>query len=201
MTGIDPAMFELFREEVKAHADTLAAGLVAVEANPTDPARLESLMRAAHSIKGAARIINIDTAVRLAHVMEDALVAAQDGRIRLTSADIDTLLKGSDVLAGLAALAPGTVSAWEATNAAAVAALEPQFVAMARGGPVSEEPPPPTRPLSSRRASQPSRSRSAPSTRCSICFVRNFADTFGPSRSRSTRWQPIRPRPNRCWTR
>jgi len=140
MTGIDPAMFELFREEVKAHADTLAAGLVAVEANPTDPARLESLMRAAHSIKGAARIVNIDTAVRLAHVMEDALVAAQEGRIRLNSSDIDTLLKGSDVLAGLAALAPETVSAWEATNTAAVAALEPQLVAIATGRPTPAAP-------------------------------------------------------------
>ena len=26
MTGIDPAMFELFREEVRSHAATLAAG-------------------------------------------------------------------------------------------------------------------------------------------------------------------------------
>ena len=36
MTGIDASMFELFREEVKAHADTLAAGLVALDSNPTD---------------------------------------------------------------------------------------------------------------------------------------------------------------------
>ena len=89
MTGIDASMFELFREEVKAHADTLAAGLIAAETNATDPAQLESLMRAAHSIKGAARIVGIDTAVRLAHVMEDALVAAQEGKIRLGASDID----------------------------------------------------------------------------------------------------------------
>jgi len=135
MMGIDPMMFELFREEVKAHADTLASGLVAAEANPGDPTLLEALMRAAHSIKGAARIVNIDTAVRLAHVMEDALVAAQNGHIRLRACDIDTLLKGADVLAGLAALAPETSAAWEAQNAAVVAALEPQFEAMAKGDP------------------------------------------------------------------
>lgn len=133
MIGIDPAMFELFREEVKAHADTLASGLVAAEANPGDPAVLESLMRAAHSIKGAARIVNIDTAVRLAHVMEDALVAAQNGQIRLRATDIDALLKGADVLAGLAALAPDTTAEWEAQNAATVTALEPVFEAMAKG--------------------------------------------------------------------
>lgn len=132
MTGIDASMFELFREEVKAHADTLAAGLIAAEAS-ADPAQLESLMRAAHSIKGAARIIGIDTAVRLAHVMEDAFVAAQEGKIRPTPADFDTLLKGADVLAGLAELTQETVAAWEANNAAAVNALEPVIAAIAEG--------------------------------------------------------------------
>lgn len=153
MIGIDPAMFELFREEVKAHADTLSSGLVAAEANPTDPAQLEALMRAAHSIKGAARIIGIDTAVQLAHVMEDALVSAQEGRVRLTAADVDTLLKGADVLAGLAALTPETVATWEARNAPTVAALEPHFVAMAGGAPapppVAAPPDPPAPPPTS----------------------------------------------------
>src|SRR5262249_1519882 len=52
MNTIDASMFDLFREEVKAHADTLTAGLIALEANATDPTRIEPLMRAAHSIKG-----------------------------------------------------------------------------------------------------------------------------------------------------
>ncbi len=133
MTGIDAAMFELFREEVKAHADTLGAGLVEAESRAGDPALLEELMRAAHSIKGAARIVGIDTAVRLAHVMEDALVAAQDGKIRLGSADIDILLRGSDVLAGLAVLTQDTIATWETSNGAAVTALEPLLAAIAEG--------------------------------------------------------------------
>ena len=37
-------------------------------------------MRAAHSLKGAARIVGLDAAVRVAHAMEDCLVAAQKGR-------------------------------------------------------------------------------------------------------------------------
>ena len=59
MTGIDPAMFELFRDEVRAHADTLAAGLLELEQDPTSPQRIEPLMRAAHSLKGAARIAEL----------------------------------------------------------------------------------------------------------------------------------------------
>lgn len=137
MTGIDPAMFELFREEVRSHAATLSRGLLDVEADPTNPTRIEPLMRAAHSIKGACRIVGIDSGVRLAHVMEDALVAAQHARIRLTPGDIDVLLRGSDILASLGELMPATAADWGPTNAAAIAQLEPVFVAMAGGTPAT----------------------------------------------------------------
>jgi two-component system sensor histidine kinase and response regulator WspE len=142
MTGIDAGLFELFREEVRTHTDTLSRGLLDVEGDPGNPTRIEPLMRGAHSIKGACRIVGIDLGVRLAHVMEDALVAAQNGQIRLTAADIDTLLRGSDVLRGLADLSPSTVSTWAVTNAAAVEALDPVFVAMAAGKPHPQAAPP-----------------------------------------------------------
>ncbi|MCI0702569.1 MAG: hybrid sensor histidine kinase/response regulator [Planctomycetia bacterium] len=130
MTGLDASMFELFRAEVKAHADTLSAGLLAAEADP-NPSRLEPLMRAAHSIKGAARIMGIDTAVQLAHAMEDAIVSAQQGQIRLKPTDIDTLLKGADILASLADISQDTVEAWVSAHAPRVTELEPLLLALA----------------------------------------------------------------------
>ena len=136
MIGGDPSMLELCREEVRTHAETLSRGLIEVEADPANPAKIEPLMRAAHSIKGAARIVGIDLAVRLAHVMEDALVAAQRGAIQLTAADIDLLLRGSDVLATLAAITADTSAAWAATHAAAVEELEPRVAAVAAGKPL-----------------------------------------------------------------
>ena len=55
-------------------------------------------MRAAHSLKGAARIVQLGAAERVAHVMEDCFVAAQEGRVVLTSEHIEVLLQGVDVL-------------------------------------------------------------------------------------------------------
>src|SRR5437764_14129201 len=101
MNLIEPALFELFREEVKAHSAALASGLLELEADSANPTRIEPLMRAAHSLKGAARIVGIDLAVRLAHAMEDVFVAAQEGRIRIDPAAIDRLLQGADLLARL----------------------------------------------------------------------------------------------------
>lgn len=131
MTGIDAGMFDLFRDEVRSHTEALSAGLLELEADPTSPQRIEPLMRAAHSLKGAARILGIEPAVRIAHAMEDALVAAQEGKVRLTAADVDALLKGTDVLAGLAAVGPNGVGEWATQNATAVAVLEPVFRGMA----------------------------------------------------------------------
>jgi two-component system sensor histidine kinase and response regulator WspE len=56
------------------------------------------MMRAAHSIKGAARVVGVDPAVSVAHVMEDCFVAAQKGALSLTPADVDVLLRGVDLL-------------------------------------------------------------------------------------------------------
>src|SRR4051812_48390509 len=70
----DLSMLDLFREEVEIHLPVLNEGLLALEKEPNQPKRLEALMRAAHSIKGAARIVGVEAAGQLAHVMEDCLV-------------------------------------------------------------------------------------------------------------------------------
>ena len=49
--------------------------------------------------------------------MEEALVAAQNGRIRLTPGDIDVLLEGSDILATLAEIRDAEVAGWGTGNA------------------------------------------------------------------------------------
>ena len=59
-------------------------------------------MRAAHSLKGAARIVGIDTAVEVAHVMENCFVAAQNGELLLERAHVDILLEGVDLLGKIA---------------------------------------------------------------------------------------------------
>jgi chemotaxis protein histidine kinase CheA len=95
-------MMELFRAELDTHLPVLGEGLLALEKDPNQPRLLEALMRAAHSIKGAARIVGVDPAVRIAHVMEDCLVAAQKGEISLQADAIDSLLRGFDFLNRLA---------------------------------------------------------------------------------------------------
>jgi two-component system sensor histidine kinase and response regulator WspE len=129
------SMLDLFQEEVRAHTATLNRGLVDWEKNPDNRQKIEPLMRAAHSIKGAARIVNIEAAVHLSHAMEDVFVAAQDGRITIAPADIDVLLKGADILAELSKLNEGDVAVWSDSRRAEISDLQERFRQMTQGQP------------------------------------------------------------------
>ncbi|WP_207847360.1 MULTISPECIES: hybrid sensor histidine kinase/response regulator [unclassified Pseudomonas] len=98
----DASLLELFSLEAEAQTQVLSSGLLALERNPTQADQLESCMRAAHSLKGAARIVGIDSGVSVAHVMEDCLVSAQEGRLLLRPEHIDALLQGTDLLMRIA---------------------------------------------------------------------------------------------------
>jgi two-component system sensor histidine kinase and response regulator WspE len=103
------SMIDLFRLEVQTQVAVLNDNLLALEINPNATEALTSLMRAAHSIKGAARIIELDTAVQLAHVMEDCFVAAQQGAIALSANEIDVLLQAVDLLLSIAQISETSV--------------------------------------------------------------------------------------------
>jgi two-component system sensor histidine kinase and response regulator WspE len=98
----DASLFELFTLEAEAQTQVLSTGLLALERNPTQADQLEACMRAAHSLKGAARIVGVDAGVSVAHVMEDCLVSAQEARLSLRPEHIDALLQGTDLLMRIA---------------------------------------------------------------------------------------------------
>ena len=128
----DTAMLDLFRIEVDSQARLLSAGLLDLEQDPTRPDCLEATMRAAHSIKGAARMVAVQAGVRIAHVMEDGLVAAQHGKLLLQPAHIDLLLRGVDMLLRIGAAAD--IEAWTRTHAADIDTLEAALATLPSGG-------------------------------------------------------------------
>ncbi|GLK82324.1 hybrid sensor histidine kinase/response regulator [Ancylobacter defluvii] len=134
------SMLDLFRAELDMQSQALTNSLLALERDPVAAAELEAAMRAAHSLKGAARIVELMPAVQVAHAMEECLVAAQNGQLRLRQGHIDALLKGVDLLALVA------------TDEAAGAAAGPRITAFlhtleaastAGGGDGVDEPTPP----------------------------------------------------------
>ena len=117
------SLLELFKLEAESNCAALSEGLLALEKSPNDRATVEPLMRAAHSIKGAAKIIGLDVIVSLAHIMEECFLAAKDGREPLTPARVDQLLQGVDVLAEVRLVTESGLQEWKDSRAARIAQL------------------------------------------------------------------------------
>jgi two-component system, chemotaxis family, sensor kinase CheA len=71
-----------FRAELAEHVQTMSDGLLALEQNRVSAEQrtplLEEILRAAHSLKGAARAIGVTAVEQLSHALEDVLVVLQD---------------------------------------------------------------------------------------------------------------------------
>ena len=126
----DSFMLDLFRTELETHARVLDAGLATAEGEESGQ-KLEPLMRAAHSLKGAARMVGLDLAVRLAHAMEDVLSAAQHGKLRLSSRHVDALLRGNDVFLRLSSVGAEAIPAELDKDAAKIEQLATEIPAIA----------------------------------------------------------------------
>ena len=110
------SMLDLFRLEAESQAQVLTIGLLTLESNATAADQLEACMRAAHSLKGAARIVGVHAGVHVAHAMEDCFVAAQHGEITLRKRHIDLLLRGVDLLTGIANTPESEIGIWMGEN-------------------------------------------------------------------------------------
>lgn len=152
--AVDDTILALFRTEAESCTAVLSRALVQLETGGSEV--LEELMRAAHSVKGAARIVGISAATRVAHAMEDCFVAAQEGRLALRPPDIDLLLGATDLLAELARCSADGFGVWQQRRGGVASALVKDLEALASGqpagAPVIANPPAPISPKSAELA-------------------------------------------------
>ena len=106
------SMLDLFRMELETQTTILSDNLLILETQADNSEALTCLMRAAHSIKGAALIVQSEPTVKIAHVMEDCFVAAQQGSIALSSNQIDILLQAVDLLLSIAKIPETELQNW-----------------------------------------------------------------------------------------
>ncbi len=97
----DLSLVEIFRMEAEEKCALLDELLLQLEKTPGDRKIIDQLMRTAHSLKGAARIVNLVGIMELAHAMEDVFSAAGRGECGIDRSGFDTLLAASDRLRAL----------------------------------------------------------------------------------------------------
>lgn len=128
------SMRDLFRMEAENQTAILAQGLLELEKDAGSGDKLEVLMRASHSVKGAARIVGIDAVVDLAHKLEDCFVAAQRRELHLASNHIDLLLQTVDAIVQIAHLDEGETRQWLTENQGSIEHLQSQLDSLLSSG-------------------------------------------------------------------
>lgn len=102
------AFHNQFHEEATENVRVLCDGLLALETEPDEAARrmtVDRIFRAAHTIKGSARVLGFEPVARLAHALEHLLGELRQGRRQLDRPLADALLRGGDAILSLAAAA------------------------------------------------------------------------------------------------
>jgi len=95
-------ILRLFIEEAKEHLDTLENGLVDLKSTMKDPESLQEMFRAAHSVKGGAAMLGLDSIKTTAHRLEDCFKILKDGPVKQVDQTAESLfLKGVDTLKDL----------------------------------------------------------------------------------------------------
>lgn len=90
-----------FFEESREGLDAMEAGLLALESGQQDPEIINSVFRAAHSIKGGAGTFGFDAIAALTHVLETLLDELRAGKRALEASAVDAMLSSVDVLRAL----------------------------------------------------------------------------------------------------
>lgn len=119
----DMSMFDLFRLEVEGQVAALSEALLSLEEGVALEKKLEVLMRAAHSLKGAARMVSVEPIVEISHVMEDLFVAAQKSELSLERNAIDVLLSAVDKIVQISNIPEKEIKVWAEENHTIISAV------------------------------------------------------------------------------
>jgi two-component system chemotaxis sensor kinase CheA len=97
--SIDMTQFHgVFFDESQEHLENMEQELMDLNLDNPDAEQLNSIFRAAHSIKGGSGIFGFDALTGLTHIMENLLDKARQGQVQLTTDIVNVLLQTVDIL-------------------------------------------------------------------------------------------------------
>jgi two-component system, chemotaxis family, sensor kinase CheA len=160
-------LMQTFVDELDEHVRALERDLLALERDRDDAGLLNSLSRTAHSLKGAARAVDVGLVERACHRLEEIFARIGDGKVEPDGPRLAVLLETVDALAEVGA----RLRASAGLEGVALADLVPRLEAISRGAvppppaPAREEPRTPDEPREVESPSRPTDAVQAQSVR------------------------------------
>jgi two-component system, chemotaxis family, sensor kinase CheA len=134
-----------FLQELEEQARDLNAGLLLLEQQPDNAEHIRSVFRAAHTVKGAARVAGVPLVEQVCHSLEAVFAGVRNGERRLEGRDYSLLFAVVDALVE----AVPRLRAGESLDNTTLAALLPRIAAM------TDEQPAPSADRAARHAPAP----------------------------------------------
>jgi two-component system chemotaxis sensor kinase CheA len=99
--------YKYFRPEARDLVDQFAKGVLELEKGGSSAAAVQRLLRVAHTLKGAARVVKQSEIANRAHAIEDALSPFREAAGNIAREQIDAILEHLDGISSqLGTLAP-----------------------------------------------------------------------------------------------
>jgi len=116
-------LIQEFIAETRETLDALASELVLWEQDPRDSARLDSIFRFVHTVKGSCGFLNLPRFERLSHAAEDVLAQVRDGSREPSAPLVDAVLGIIDRIGELIVVMETGEALPDSTDADLIAAL------------------------------------------------------------------------------
>jgi two-component system chemotaxis sensor kinase CheA len=141
--SIDMSQFhQVFFEECFEGLEAMESGLLSLDIGDIDPEVINTIFRAAHSIKGGSGTFGFTVVAEYTHIMETLLDEMRDGRRQVTKPAVDVLLGSVDCLREMLTSIQAEEDVNESSVAKHKAALEMELNGAASGGHEESAPPP-----------------------------------------------------------
>ncbi len=99
--GSDDQFLEMFFEEARELLLSLEVGLTDLEAGGSDPAHIQRTYRAAHTLKGAAAMVGLESVAEFTRGIEAVLDRIRGGALAVDSEATETLRGAREHLAAM----------------------------------------------------------------------------------------------------
>lgn len=126
--GTSDKILGYFIEEAKEHLETLEKGILELSTVVNDSERINELFRAAHSLKGGAAMLSIDSIQKTSHRLEDAFKILRDGDATVDQRLEELFWEAYDVLQDLIERLQSALGLQEDEADAIVKEAEPTFI-------------------------------------------------------------------------
>ncbi|MEG3082515.1 chemotaxis protein CheW [Sphingomonas sp. PB2P12] len=118
-------LLEEFIAETRETLEAISGEIVAWESDPADRARLDSIFRFVHTVKGSCGFLDLPRLGRLSHAAEDVLAAVRDGSRVPDTAMVNAVLAIIDRISELVEAIDAGVSLDDTSESLLIAALAP----------------------------------------------------------------------------